>query len=391
MLATGKRRLAWAALLSAVTLPQLWARDLRVTIPRHSEMTLVQRLNREGVDAVRKQQYEKAEALFLKAYLYDPADPFTLNNLGYIAELQGQLNRALKFYQLATEQGSQAAIDRSNAKQLEGKPMDFALNSLKNVPMRVNYMNVEAVQLLSDNRNGEANVMLERALALDPHNSFTLNNLGVAKESLGDYAAALRYYEAAAAAGSSEPVVVTLNRSWRGKPVSEMAADSAHRLEKRLKDVDTPSAQAALLSVQGVSAANRNEWQQARQYFLRAYSLDPASAFSLNNLGYVSEREGDIETAQYLYSKAQKADDADARVGLASRPDVEGQHLVAVAGDSQQKVEGVLDQYHAARRAETGDVELKRRDNGPAAPQQAPPANAQPAAPQTTVPKPAPQ
>src|SRR5579859_3642741 len=103
MLATGIRRMGWAALLSTLVLPQVWARDLRVTIPRHSEMTLVQRLNRDGVDAVRKQQYEKAEALFLKAYLYDPADPFTLNNLGYISELQGQLDRALKFYKLAAQ------------------------------------------------------------------------------------------------------------------------------------------------------------------------------------------------------------------------------------------------------------------------------------------------
>jgi tetratricopeptide (TPR) repeat protein len=395
--------MGWAALLSALALPQVWGKDLRVTIPRHSEMTLVQRLNREGVDAVRKQQYEKAEALFLKAYLYDPADPFTLNNLGYISELQGQLDRALKFYQLASQQGSQAAIDRSNAKQLEGKPMDFALNSLKNVPMRVNHMNVEAIQLLADNRNEEANVLLERALPLDPQNSFTLNNLGVAKESLGDYPAALHYYEAAAAARSSEPVVVTLDRAWRGKPVSEMASESAHRLGKRLKDADTPSAQAALLSVQGVSAANRNDWQQARQYFLRAYSLDPASAFSLNNLGYVSERDGDIETAQFLYSKAQRADDADARVGLASQPEAEGQHLVAVAGGNQQKVEGELNQYHAARRTETGDVELKRRDNESspspqtpsapptASPQQSPPATPQSPAPQTSVPDHPPQ
>ena len=51
----------------------------------------MQRLNREGVEAVKRHDYEKAEALFLKAYLYDPADPFTLNNLGYISELQGQL------------------------------------------------------------------------------------------------------------------------------------------------------------------------------------------------------------------------------------------------------------------------------------------------------------
>jgi tetratricopeptide (TPR) repeat protein len=77
------------------------AGDLKLTLPKRSELTLVQRLNRDGVEALRKQQYEKAEGIFFKAYLFDPGDPFTLNNLGYISELQGQLERAQKFYSLA--------------------------------------------------------------------------------------------------------------------------------------------------------------------------------------------------------------------------------------------------------------------------------------------------
>jgi Flp pilus assembly protein TadD len=378
--------LAALLFLSSIGVPRLWAGDLRITIPRHTAPTLVQRLNREGVEAVRKQQYEKAEALFLKAYLYDPADPFTLNNLGYISEMQGQLERALKFYQLASEQGGEAAIDRSNAKQLEGKPMDYAVSNLKNAPMRVNHMNVEAIQLLGDNRNREANLLLEKALALDPQNSFTLNNLGVAKESLGDYEGALRYYSEAAQTHSSEPIVVTLNRSWRGKPVSEMAEESAQRLKKRLKDADTPEAQAALLSVRGVSAANRNDWQEAKQDFLKAYALDPASAFSLNNVGYVSERDGDIETAHFFYRKAQRAEDANARVGLASEPSAEGKHLVAVATDSDQKVAGVLDRFKELRQTEPGDVELKHRDGSPV--DNASPAPQQPSSPDLRPPAP---
>ena len=68
---------------------------------------------------------------------------------------------------------------------------------------------------------------MQRAYTMDPRNAFTLNNLGVAKESVGDYEDALRYFDQAAALRSSEPVVVTLDRSWRGKSVSDMAADSA--------------------------------------------------------------------------------------------------------------------------------------------------------------------
>src|ERR1700678_2537706 len=144
-----------------------WASDvLKITIPKHSELTPVQRLNREGVEAVKRQQYEKAATLFYKAYLYDPADPFTLNNLGYISELQGELDRARKFYALASEQSSNANIDRSNAKQLEGKPMQVAFASLRDIPMRVNRMNVNAMDLLSKDRGIEAVSLLQEALSL---------------------------------------------------------------------------------------------------------------------------------------------------------------------------------------------------------------------------------
>ena len=395
MLRTPSRLLALAALFALGAVQPSWAKDLKITIPRHSELTPVQRLNREGVQAVEKKQYEKAEALFLKAYLYDPSDPFTLNNLGYISELQGDLDRALKFYKLAAQQGSTASIDRSNTKQLEGKPIEDALNGLSDGPMRVNHINVEAVALLSENRTSEAESLLQRAVSMDPHNAFTLNNLGVAKESVGDYEGALTYFDQAAQLHSSEAVVVTLDRAWRGKSVSQMAAESARKLESRLKNTDTPEAQAALLAVRGVSATNRNDWQAARRDFLKAYSLNPNSAFSLNNLGYVSERDGDMETANFFYMKAQQADDAKAHIGLASSSLAEGQYLNAVAADSQQKVGGELDRYRQTRHAEPGNVELERRDGTPVdntpAPLPTAPAPNTPNTPQSAPPTPTPQ
>ena len=180
--------IAVAVAVSALGTSDAFARDsLRITIAKHSELTPVQRLNREGVSAVQRHQYDKAEALFYKAYLYDPADPFTLNNLGYISELQGQLDRAHKFYALASEQGSSATIDKSNAKNLEGRSMEYAFESLHDVNVRVNRMNVDAITLLSQNRGFEAIALLHETLSLDPQNPFTLNNLGVAHEAIGDY------------------------------------------------------------------------------------------------------------------------------------------------------------------------------------------------------------
>lgn len=363
------RRLGALTIIVVVTaswIPQqLWARDITLTIPKRSHLTPVQRLNREGVDAIQKRQYEKAETLFYQAYLFDPADPFTLYNLGYVSELKGQLERAQKLYALASEQATDAVIDRTSAKQLEGKPMRDALGNLKDVPMQVNRMNVEAIRLLSQRRPLEAKSVLQQALALDPRNAFTLNNMGVALESRGDYDEALKYYMEAANSHSTEPAIVTLSRAWRGKPVSEMAADSARTLEDRMQNESTAQARAAILNLRGVSATNHNDLHAARQDFFQAYSLDPNSAFSLNNIGYVAEMDGDLETAEFFYEKARKAEDAGVRVGLATRRSAEGMNLIAVAADSDQKVDSKIAQEDQARRRQPGPIELKHRDNTP--------------------------
>jgi tetratricopeptide (TPR) repeat protein len=346
--------------------PHAWASGVvKITLPRRSELTPVQRLNREGVEAVNKRNYEKAAALFYKAYLYDPADPFTLNNLGYISEFQGELERAQKFYALASEQGSNANIDRSNAKLLVGKPMQYAFQSLQNSPMQVNRMNVDAMDLLAAGRRFESVAMLQKALALDPRNPFTMNNLGVAEESVGDYDTALKFYGSAAGTNSKETVVVTADRAWRGRPVSTMAAANAGRLEERMKNVTSAKAHAAMLALRGVTASNGNDLASAKEDFLHAYELDPASAFSLNNRGFVAEMDGDLESAEFFYEKALRAGDAGALVGVATQRDAEGKKLLTVAASSDRQIDTEIDKYSQERRRETGPVELTPRGNNP--------------------------
>jgi Flp pilus assembly protein TadD len=339
-----------------------WARDgFRITLPRRTQLTPVQRLNREGVKAINDHNYERAGVLFYRAYLYDPSDPFTLNNLGYIAELQGQLDRARHFYDLSLKQSSTADIDRSNARSLKGKPMRAALTGLEDMPMRVNRMNIDAMQLLRDNRGFEAVGILNAALALDPKNPFTLNNLGVAHETIGDFGNALKYYREVADAHSTEPAVITLDQQWRGRPVSKVAAESARRLKKKLDNMDPAEARSVMFTMRGVAAANQNDWATARQNFLKAYSLNPSSAFSLNNRGYVAEKDGDLETAQYFYQKARKAEDSGERVGLATERLAQGQVLLNVTTESNQKVDDALEQYSQQRRRETGPIQLTPR------------------------------
>jgi Flp pilus assembly protein TadD len=350
------------------------AGDIKFTLPRRSHLTPVQRLNREGVEAIRNHRYEKAEAFFYKAYLLDPDDPFTLNNLGYTAELQGQVDRAQRFYSLAGQEATDAAIAMASSRRLEGATLKEAL-AIPDKPIQINHDNVEAVRLLSQGRGPEADLLLQKTLKTDPTNIFTLNNLGVAKEMEGESQEALRYYDSAAATNSDAAAVVTLSRSWRGKPVAEMAAQNARNLRTRLQNQMSLELQLAELNTRGVSAINRNEPQAAQQDFLKAYALDPNNAFANNNIGYLSEIEGDRETAQFFYDRAQELSGANTPVGLASRSSAEGLRLGAVASDSDKKVEAKVQQEQAVRRQQHQPVLLLRRDNSAVQEPVAPPAS----------------
>jgi Flp pilus assembly protein TadD len=119
------------------------------------------------------------------------------------------------------------------------------------------------------------------------------------------------------------------------------------------------------LSLQGVAAINRNDWQDADQKFRAAYSLDPNNAFSLNNIGYVAEMTGDPETAQLFYQKARQAQAANARVDLATRQSAEGMKLFEVSDNNDQRVAAKIVEEAQTRHQESGPIQLKHRDNTP--------------------------
>ena len=187
-------------------------------IPKRSDATPVQKLNREGVREIQHHHLDRAEKLFYRAYLIDPDDPFTLNNLGYISELQGKIDRAQHYYQLAAkENNSETVIAMASARNLEGKKLSDVTESYGNLELRVNRGNIEAMSLLEKGRSQEAEDILRNTLKLDPRNPFTLNNLGYAMEKQGDLDSALRFYNDASITHSSEPIVVSLDPQVAGQ------------------------------------------------------------------------------------------------------------------------------------------------------------------------------
>ena len=353
------------SILAGVLTVSASAGDIRISIPKRTKPTPVQKLNQEGVKELDKHDYKKAKAIFYKAYLIDPNDPFTLNNLGYVAELEGQVDRAQRYYALAQTQSSDAVVYKSTDRAALGKPVAEIAGNAADADMQVNRLNVQAIGLLQKDKAPEADLALQKALQLDPHNPFTLNNLGFAREQEGELEDAYGYYVRAGSQHSDAPILVTTRSSWRGKSISEIAARNADKVRVLMSREQDISTQVARLNTRGVAAINRNDYKLARQYFQQAYRLDPKNAFAMNNMGYLAELDGDRETADYYYDKAKTADRSSVKVAYATRKNVEGVKLAAAASVSDNAVVKATEESAAARRAEGGPVVLRDRSNQP--------------------------
>jgi Flp pilus assembly protein TadD len=347
----------------ALTGSQCSAQTLRIPLPKKSKYTPVQQLNRDGVKALQRHEMDKAKRLFYKAYLIDPNDPFTLNNLGYLAEAEGDIDRAQRYYDQAQANTSEAVVDKSTEPTDEGKPVAKIAGRTSGGPMRVNELNSQAVRLLNNDRAPEADLLLQEALKIDSNNPFTLNNMGFAREKEGELEDAINSYNRAARTGSQEPVVVTINKDWRGKPISEVAAKNAENARKVLEHSSDTENRVARLNLRGVSAMNRNDRKAAREYFEQAFKLDPKNSFTINNMGYLAELSGDRETAQSYYSEAQDANRNGARVSASTRPEAEGRPVGQVAGQSTALVEANMAEQADAKRRSGAPPTLRTRDN----------------------------
>jgi Flp pilus assembly protein TadD len=263
---------------------------------------------------------------------------------------------------LAARDQTNALIDKSSQAALKGKPLDEALRQVQNSDQEVSKINERAIVLGQQGRVFEALNLLNSALTRHPNDPFLLNNLGYAREGIGDLDGALRCYSAAASLHSTRRVVVTPRVKWRGRPISEVAADNAVAISQQIARGEGVEAATARLNLRGVAALNSNNPTEARQFFLQAYQREADNAFTLNNLGYVAELAGDRESAQMYYQAARSGRDANARVSYATRPDAEGQKIDKLADANQADVEATLKAVQEAKRRANRPIELKQRE-----------------------------
>ena len=152
--------------------------------------------------------------------------------------------------------------------------------AVPDVPLQINHANVEAVRLLAQGRAPEADTLLQGALKNDPNNVFTLNNMGVAKEMEGESQEALQYYDQAADSRSDATAVVTVDRTWRGKPPSEIAAARTPNICEtacNLRTLWKPGWQSSTFAASRRSIATI--YERADEDFRKAFALDPNNRF----------------------------------------------------------------------------------------------------------------
>src|SRR5437588_360171 len=231
-------------------LPCAYAGDLKIKLPKRSSATPVQQLNRQGVQQLKRHHLEKARELFLKAYLLDPDDPFTLNNLGYISELEGDLDPALRYYSsAASSQSSDAILVTPNPKwrgrsisevaEENARAVNKEIAKGEDLDAQIARLNLRGVAAINHNDAEAALKFFQEAYKLDPRNAFCINNMGYVAEMEGDRETAQSYSQEARKDGDADrKMTYATRRTAEGLRLQEVAQDNQVDVSARMAAIE---------------------------------------------------------------------------------------------------------------------------------------------------------
>lgn len=95
---------------------------------------LAQQLLVRAIDNLNQGNTEQYKDLVRKAHAKDPNDPFVLNNMGVVAEMEGNLPEAKTYYAQAVEKAGTLKVAKTNKGESQGKLLkDMAAENLKRV------------------------------------------------------------------------------------------------------------------------------------------------------------------------------------------------------------------------------------------------------------------
>jgi len=234
--------------------------------------------------------------------------------------------------------------------------------AIPDTPLLINHDNVEAVRLLSQAAAPKPTFSAEGSEDRSQQH-FHSQQSRRRQEMEGESQEALKYYDSAAAVHSDAAAVVYAQQILARQAGRRDGRAECQELANASGHPDDPRTANGGIKHEG---SFRYEPQRAPGRATRlpqGLRLDPSNAFANNNIGYLSEIEGDRETAQFFYDRAQALGGANTPVGLATRSSAEGMRLGQVASDSDAKVEAKVQDERSARRQRHEPILLLRRDN----------------------------
>lgn len=191
----------------------------------------VEAFNEDGVQLFAKGDYRSAQESFEAALNLTPNDPSLLYNLGQCHDRLGDWRTAEHYYlsclrvapNHADARFAQIALLYRTGRQPEANRLieDWA-RSEKN---KADALVLDAWRLRQDRALPEAQSRLQQALALDPHNSRALIELGIIYEMTNMPERAYALYERALQANPKQPEVAERLRKMKAKGIQRPLPD----------------------------------------------------------------------------------------------------------------------------------------------------------------------
>ncbi|MDV2480135.1 MAG: tetratricopeptide repeat protein, partial [bacterium] len=172
------------------------------------------------------------------------------------------------------------------------------------------HSNLGALLVLEGN-NGEAEVALKRAIALDRSDSSAYNNLGYIYEQQGQTEQAKAYYREAIRLDPTYPEAHNGMGIILLKEGNNAEAEAAFR-----RAVAADRAYVSAYKNLGFTYQRQGQTEKAKVAYREAIRLKPTYAKALNSLGTLLESEGNYVEAETAYRRAMEAEPSFAKAHL---------------------------------------------------------------------------
>src|SRR6266851_2133641 len=187
----------------------------------------------------------------------------------------------------------------------------------------VQQLNREGVDAINKHHVAKAKRLFYQAYLLDPDDTFTWKNLGYNSELEGSVDRARRFYALAREPFFGALVDQSNKAALRGKTVAQAAG---------FMDRDL---QVSRANLEAMRALQKSQVIDAEDALQKALKMDPDNPFTLNNLGLVKEKEGDLLGALNSYQAAASRNSKDPAIVTLDRA-LQGHPITEVSEQNAQ-------------------------------------------------------